>query len=81
MYAICGGLQVGTHTFTLEGAVAKHFFFVRWLFSLLGQAGQGAQGAYGAHSIDVECLAGDVSAGLAGEEDEWTVEGVEGGGG
>lgn len=81
MYAICGGLQVGTHTFTLEGAVAKHFFSVRWLFSLLGQAGQGGHGAHGDSSIDVECLAYDVSAGFTGEEDEWTVEGVEGGGG
>ena len=26
--------------------------------------------------MDVECLAGDVSAGLTGEADEWTVEGV-----
>ena len=39
MYAICSGLQVVTHTFTLEGAVAKHFFSVGWLFSLLGRAG------------------------------------------
>ena len=81
MYAICGKLQVGSHTFTLEAAVAKHFFSVRWLFSLLGRAGEGSHGAHGDPPIDVECLAGDVSAGLTGEEDEWAVEGVEGGGG
>jgi hypothetical protein len=66
MYAICGKLQVRSHRFTLEAGVAKHFFFVGWLFSLLGRAGQGSHGAHGDTSIDVECLVGDVSAGLIG---------------
>ena len=66
MYAICGKLQVRSHRFTLEAGVAKHFFFVGWLFFLLGRAGQDAHGAHGDTSIDVECLVGDVSAGLIG---------------
>ena len=64
-----------------KGRSRSTFFSVGWLFSLLGRAGQGAHGAHGDPFIDVECLAGDVSAGFTGEEGEWTVEGVEGGGG
>ena len=64
-----------------KGRSRSTFFSVGWLFSLLGREGQGAHGAHGDPSIDVECLAGDVSAGFTGEEGEWTVESVEGGGG
>ena len=44
MYAICSGLQVGTHTFTLEGAVAKHFFFGEMVFFPAGAGGVGRAG-------------------------------------
>ena len=47
-----------------KGRSRSTFFSVGWLFSLLGRAGQGAHGAHGDPFIDVECLAGDVSAGF-----------------